>query len=89
MQCVALIQNILSVFLQISEVRNMYLTVWCSRFLQGMGESVRHCLLKFALSFLVVAESDVISAILELKGETHNDTLMHDCIHVHKALVNG
>ena len=53
-----------------------------------MGESVRHCLLKFALSFLVVAESDVISAILELKGETHNDTLMHDCVYVYKALVN-
>ena len=59
--------------LQIAEVGNVYLT---PVLLQGMGESVRHCLLKFALSFLVVAESDVISAILELKGETHNDILM-------------
>ena len=39
--------------------------------MQGVGGSVRHCLMKFALSFLVVAESDVISSILELKGEVH------------------
>jgi hypothetical protein len=44
--------------------------------MQGLGGSVRHYLLKFALSFLVVAESDVISAILELKGEANNNTLM-------------
>ena len=44
--------------------------------MQGMGVSVRHCLLKFALSFLVVADSDVISSILELKGKVqHNGTL--------------
>ena len=55
----------------------MYLT---PVLLQGMGESVRHCLLKFALSFIVVSESDIISAILELKGETHNDTLMIACL---------
>ena len=36
--------------------------------MQGIGGSVRHYLMKFALSFLVVAESDVISTILELKG---------------------
>ena len=39
---------------------------------QGMTESVRHCLIKFALSFLVVAGSDVISSILELKGRLYD-----------------
>ena len=40
-----------------------------------MIESVRQCFMNFALSFLVVADSDVVSAILELKGKCPNPVL--------------
>ena len=36
--------------------------------LQGTSETVRLCFLKFALSFLVVGDNEVIRAILQLKG---------------------
>lgn len=35
---------------------------------QGRSDSVRVCFMNFALSFLIVGESDVIKSILELKG---------------------
>ncbi len=37
---------------------------------QGTDDSVRLCFIKFALSFLVVGDSEVIKNILELKGES-------------------
>lgn len=36
-------------------------------------ESVRQSFMKFALSFLIVGDAPVISAILELKGLAHHD----------------
>lgn len=42
--------------------------IFILKFLQGIEESVRQSFMKFALSFLIIGDNSIISAVLELKG---------------------
>ena len=51
---------------------NICLEHWHGVFLvQGSSDSVRTCFIKFALSFLVAGDNEVIRNILELKSESY------------------
>ena len=55
-------------------VRCEYLCLehWHGVFLvQGSSDSVRTCFIKFALSFLVAGDNEVVRNILELKSESY------------------